>query len=292
MNKWGCDYHYSHDIIGLRRLSNLCSLDFAINSSIEKGSHLRGNMQRPITAGFLALLFCLAPLSGCFGEEVDSTVSEGDVVVTPATWIGGEFQAITIAADSDLSAFVPYLILNPEDGFVQNSTVVDIEAGDSVQLTVLAPPRTDTAVVMVGEYGREDWPIRDLTESWRTWYARYGFDKSDNQGISRTSSNTSLDSVQPSDNNGGKVVAIRLGIDRPFAAAYSEPEGGRHSMGMVDGRTVLNYINIMSDETPCTDLTVVGCGQDNAVGYLDRWAGQGNAAYEDGAQYLKKEHEA
>ena len=25
---------------------------------------------------------------------------------------------------------------------------------------------------------------------------------------------------------------------------------------------------------------------DNAVGYLDRWAGQGNAAYEDAALYL------
>ena len=55
-------------------------------------------------------------------------------------------------------------------------------------------------------------------------------------------------------------------------------------MGLVDGRTVLNYINVMSDETPDPlDLA------DGAVGYLDRWAGQGNAAYEDGAQYLIKE---
>ena len=243
-------------------------------------------MQRPIVAGFLALLFCLAPLSGCFGEDVDSGVSEGDVVITPAKWIGGEFQAITITAESDLSAFVPYLILNPEDGFVQNSTIVDIEAGDSVQLTVLAPPRTDTAVVLVGDYERDEWPIRDLTESWRSWYARDGYERDDNQGIVRVSSNTSLDAVLPSDSNGGEVVAVRLGIERPFAAAYSESEGGRHSMGMVDGRTVLNYINVMSDETP--DLLDLS---DGAVGYLDRWAGQGNAAYEDGAQYLIKELE-
>ena len=259
---------------------------FTNNRSIEKGLHLRANMQRPIMAGFLALLFCLAPLSGCFGENVDSTISEGDVTITPEIWIGGEFQAITIAAKSDLSAFVPYLMLNPENGFVQNSTVVDIKAGKSVQLTVLAPPRTDTAVVLIGEYGREDWPIRDLEESWRTWYARDGFESSDNQGIVRVSSNTSLDAVLPSTDNGGEVIAIRLGIDRPFAAAYSEPEGGRHSMGLVDGRTVLNYINVMSDETPDPlDLA------DGAVGYLDRWAGQGNAAYEDGAQYLIKELE-
>ena len=259
---------------------------FTNNRSIEKGLHLRANMQRPIMAGFLALLFCLAPLSGCFGENVDSTISEGDVTITPEIWIGGEFQAITIAAKSDLSAFVPYLMLNPENGFVQNSTVVDIKAGKSVQLTVLAPPRTDTAVVLIGEYGREDWPIRDLTESWKVWYARDGFSRDDNQGIGRVSSNTSLDAVLPSTDNGGEVIAIRLGIDRPFAAAYSEPEGGRHSMGLVDGRTVLNYINVMSDETPDPlDLA------DGAVGYLDRWAGQGNAAYEDGAQYLIKELE-
>ena len=80
------------------------------------------------------------------------------------------------------------LILNPENGFIQNSTVVDIKAGKSVQLTVLSPPRTDTAVILVGEYGREDWPIRELTESWRVWFARSGFSSEDNQGIMRISS--------------------------------------------------------------------------------------------------------
>lgn len=243
-------------------------------------------MQRAFTAGFLVLLFCLAPLGGCFGEEVDTSVSESDVNITPKVWIGGEFQAITIAAESDISVFVPYLMLNPENGFVQNSTVVDIKAGKSVQLTVLAPPRTDTAVVLIGEYGRENWPIRDLTESWKVWYARDGFDNGDNQGITRVSSNTSLNAVLPSTDNGGEVTAIRFGIERPFAAAYSEEDGGRHSMGLVDGRTVLNYINVMSDETP-DPLDPA----DGAVGYLDRWAGQGNAAYEDAAQYLIKELE-
>ena len=225
-------------------------------------------------------------MSGCFGEEVDNIVSEGDVVITPSVWIGGEFQAITISAESDLSAYVPYLLLNPENGFIQNSTVVDLKAGDSTQIIVLAPPRTDTAVVLVGEYGRNEWPIRDLTESWKSWFARDGFKETNSQGITRISSNTSIDAVAPSSSNGGKVIAIRLGIERPFAAAYDESEGGRHSMGLVDGRTVLNYINVMSDETP-DPLDPA----DGAVGYLDRWAGQGNAAYEDAAQYLIKELE-
>jgi hypothetical protein len=77
---------------------------------------------------------------------------------------------VTVTADADLSAFVPYLILNPESGFVQNSTVVDLRAGESVLLTVLAPPRTDTAIVLLGDYGRENWPIRSIDESWWTWY--------------------------------------------------------------------------------------------------------------------------
>ena len=72
--------------------------------------------------------------------------------------------------------------------------------------------------------------------------------------------------------NGGAVTPVLLSIMRP-SPWFSEAEGSRHSTGMVDGRTVFNYINAMSDETPDpTDLA------DGAVGYLDRWAGQGNAA--------------
>ena len=290
MNKWGRHYHYSHVIIALRRLSNLCFLDFSINSSIEKGLLLRRGMQRPIVAGFLALLFCLAPLSGCFGEDVDSSISESDVTITPKILIGGIFQGVTIAADSDLSAFIPYLILNQETGFVQNSTVVDIKAGESVLITVLAPPRTDTAAILIGEYGREDWPIRSLEESWRTWYARNGYESNDNQGITRISTNSSLDGVSPSNDNGGDVLAIRVSIDRFQAAAYSEAEGGRHSTGMVNGRTTYNYLSLMSDETfdqsQCLEIEFGVPKGDCAAGYLDRWAGQGNAAYEDAAQYL------
>jgi len=238
-------------------------------------------MQRAFTAGFLVLLFCLAPLGGCFGEDVDTSVSEGDVTITPKILSGGVFQGLTISAESDLSAFVPYLIMNPENGFVQNSTVVDLKAGESIQLNVLAPPRTDTAVVLIGEFGRENWPIRDLDESWRTWYARDGFESEDNQGIVRVSSNTSLDAVLPASDNGGDVLAVRLSVDRLNAAAYSEADGGRHSTGIVNGRTTYNYLSMLSDQTSDpTDLA------DGAVGYLDRWAGQGNAAYEDAAQYL------
>ena len=238
---------------------------------------------RGLQALTLVLIMVMAPLAGCFGEnDNDGIVRSGDVTITPVTMIGGAFQGLTISADEDFSAFVPYLIKNQESGFIQNSTVLDLRAGDSVLLNVLAPPRTDTAVVLLGEYGREEWPIRSIDESWKTWYDRSGFEAGDAPGIMRVDGvNGTLDTVTPSNNSGGGVLAIRIGVERPMAAAYSEADGGRHSTGLVDGLNVFNYISHMSDET--ADPTDAA---DGAVGYLDRWAGQGNAAYEDAAQYL------
>ena len=234
-------------------------------------------------AFFLVALMLLTPLSGCFGEpDSNGPGSADDVVITPAVLTGGVFQGMTVAAQTDLAVYVPYLILNPDNGFVQNSTVVDLKAGESVLLNVLAPPRTDTAVIMIGVYGRENWPVRTIDESWRTWYQREGYDQTDNPGTVRIAAeNGTLDTVQPSNATGGVVIAQRVPIERPMAAAYSEADGGRHSTGVVDGLNVFNYISHMSDET--ADVTDAA---DGAVGYLDRWAGQGNAAYEDAAQYL------
>ena len=236
-----------------------------------------------VHALFLVLLMCLAPLSGCFGENDDGgLVKPDDATITPETMIGGIFQGMTLSVEQDMSAFIPYLIKNQETGFVQNSTVLDMRAGDSVLLNVLAPPRTDTAVILLGEYGREDWPIRSIDESWKTWYARSGFEAGDARGVMRVVGvNGTLDTVMPSNNSGGKVTAVRISVDRPMAAAYSEADGGRHSTGLVDGLNVFNYISHITDET--ADPTDAA---DGAVGYLDRWAGQGNAAYEDAAQYL------
>ena len=227
----------------------------------------------------------LTPLSGCFGEgEGEGFDSLDDVVVTPATLIGGVFQGVTVSADVDVSAYVPYLMLNPDNGFVQNSTVVDLKAGESILLTVLAPPRTDTALVLFGDYGRENWPVRSLEESWRTWYQRDGYDRTDNNGVQRVAGeNGSLDTVMPSNSSGGPVYAMRVPIERPMAPAYAEADGGRHSTGVVNGRTTFNFLSSLSDET--SDPTDV---VDGAVGYLDRWAGQGNAAYEDAALHLRQ----
>ncbi len=229
----------------------------------------------------IILLMVFAPLSGCFGKGEEGPSSD-DAEITPAVWVGGVFQGITISAESDLSAFVPYLIQNPDTGFVQNSTVIDIRAGESVLLSVLAPPRTDTAIILIGDYGRENWPIREINESWRTWYERGAFELSNNPSIQRVAAeNNSLDTIVSSNVSSNEAIALKIPINRPMKAAFTETLGGRHSTGFVNGLNVFNYISHISDETfDPTDLA------DNAVGYLDRWAGQGNAAYEDAALYL------
>ena len=56
--------------------------------------------------------------------------------------------------------------------------------------------------------------------------------------------------------------------------------GGAHSTGIIHGRTVYDRLYEITD--PAISLFSV----DGRQGYYDRWAGQGNAAYEDGAQYL------
>ncbi len=230
----------------------------------------------------LVFIMMLAPLSGCFGESDDSAIGNGDVNITPETLIGGVFQGVTLSADKDLSAYIPYLIMNEDTGFVQNSTVVDLKAGESLLLTVLAPPRTDTAIVLVGDYGRENWPIRNIDESWKTWWERAGYDDKASLGIVRVAGeNGSIDTVSSASSNGGSATPIQLEIQRPEAPGFSESEGGRHSTGVVNGRTTFNYLSSLSDQTADpTDLA------DGALGYLDRWAGQGNAAYEDAALHL------
>ena len=157
-----------------------------------------------------------------------------------------------------------------------------MKSDESVQLNILAPPRTDTAVVLLGEYGRDVWPIRSIEESWKTWFDRRGYDSKENPSIVRVPGvNGSLDTISYSNISSDSVAVTKLSIKRQMAAAYSEADGGRHSTGVVDGRTTFNYLSLMSDES--ADITDLA---DGANGYLDRWAGQGNAAYEDAAQYL------
>ena len=110
--------------------------------------------QRYGQAMLLVLLMCSAPLSGCFGEDDDSgLVDVKNVMLAPAVLDGGVFQPFTVTAKEDMSVFLPYLIQDRESGYVANSTVLDLRAGESQQVSLLAPPRAGLAVALLGEYG-------------------------------------------------------------------------------------------------------------------------------------------
>ena len=241
---------------------------------------------RGLHAMALMLIMVMAPLSGCFGEnESGGEVTIDDAAITPQVMTAGVFQGVTITAEQDLSAFVPYLIKDDMTGYVVNSTVVDLRAGEQVQLSMLAPPRADTGVILLGSYGRDNWPIRDANESWATWYAEDGHKTADGGAIERIPGENQ--SLNASMETGGSVAAYPLSFVRGAAPAYSSDEGGRHSTGLVTGRTTYNYLHHLTDETP-DPLDRA----DGAVGYLNRWAGQANAAYEDAAVYLIDELES
>ncbi|MDA0716188.1 MAG: M28 family peptidase [archaeon] len=235
--------------------------------------------EKKTQAFLLFVLFIAAGFSGCFGENGDENMIRlKDVDITPKILVGGVFQGLTIQAKNDVSAFVPYLMKDLDTGFVYNSTVVDLKAGESVQLQVLAPPRADTAVILLGKYGRDTWPLREANESWKTWYVAGDYlDPSSGSLVLTTAGKQRFNMT--STNTDGVTVAL-LGVRRDVAPAYSEAEGGRYSTGVVNGRTTYNFLHHITDPSPSLDLI------DGVAGYYDRWAGQGNVAYEDAAQYI------
>jgi len=239
-------------------------------------------MERTGVASLLVLLMLSAPLTGCFADS-ENMPGESDLEVNIASLEGGFFQNMVLSASSPMSIFVPYLIIEDGNNYVQNSTIIDLQKGDSVTLSILAPPRTENMVVIIGELGRDFWPIRDQGESWMTWISRGGDIDNSNNGIERVpaSEDSTFDTVNHSSETGGSVIVKIIPINR--AMSLSKDEGGVHSTGVVDGRSVYERLFEMSDPTDSFDII------DGKEGYYDRWAGQGNPAYEDAAQYLISE---
>ena len=231
-------------------------------------------------AVLMVFVMLSAPLSGCLGSS-DSELASDDLEIAPGTLVSGVFQDVTLEADQGMSVFVPYLVRDPITGFVQNSTVVDIDKGASFTLDLLAPPRSSLLVMLIGEPGRVNWPVRAANESWGSWLERGGEDGEGGLGVSRTNANATLDVLNSSVESGGSVLVKTLISERESTVPMDE--GGAHSSGLVHGRDVYETLFEMTD--PANSLDPV----DGKAGYWDRWAGQGNPAYEDAAQYLISE---
>ena len=227
-------------------------------------------------------LFLAVSFAGCLENDDENIISPNDVVVNPVTLVAGEFQPLVISAKRDVSVFIPHMVVDPASNYLQNGTILDMRTGETKQLTILAPPRIDTAFIFLSNYGTEVWSIRNPSESWKDWVERGGINQ-EGLAVSRVEPEeyASFYTLNSTEEKAGKSVPIKIDLKREVSAAYTVDEGSLFSRGFVDGRTVFNSIARISDETP--DILDPA---DGAVGYLDRWAGQGNLAYEDAAQFL------
>ncbi len=225
------------------------------------------------------MLMLLSSVSGCF-RGGDDAVGPEDLTLSAEGISAGFFQDVGFEAKASMSVFIPYLIMDPSTLFVQNSTVLDLSRGERLSVSILAPPRTETMLFMIGESGRQNWPIRNQEESWVSWLSRSGERGEAGNGIIRVAHglNSTYDSVNHSSETGGAVGIRTFDIQRGMD--LGQEVGGAHSTGIIHGRTVYDRLYEITD--PAISLFSV----DGRQGYYDRWAGQGNAAYEDGAQYL------
>ncbi len=234
---------------------------------------------RALPAVGMIMLMLLSSVSGCFWQGGDAAGPE-DLTLSAEGISAGFFQDVGFEAKASMSVFIPYLIMDPSTLFVQNSTVLDLSRGEKLSVSILAPPRTETMLFMIGESGRQNWPIRNQEESWVSWLSRSGERGEAGNGIIRVAHglNSTYDSVNHSSETGGAVGIRTFDIQRGMDLGLEV--GGAHSTGIIHGRTVYDRLYEITD--PAISLFSV----DGRQGYYDRWAGQGNAAYEDAAQYL------
>jgi hypothetical protein len=233
-------------------------------------------------AGLLVLLMFTAPFAGCMGENnAEGLPDENDLKISPDVIPGGEWTTIVLDAGRDLSVLIPYFIQDPGSMRAQNGTVLYLVKGESVSIDILFPPRNSEVVLLLGDFGRTEWPIRAAEESWMDWKkdrtsgsAVTVVDNEDEGGV--------WSWVTPGDARGGEVVVKEMTTVRAQRADLTAENGVEASGGWLNGRDVYEWVDFITDET-ADPLDPA----DGAVGFLDRWIGNGNPGYEDAITYFE-----
>ena len=88
-----------------------------------------GVRSRSGIALLLVTVMISAPLGGCLFNEEESSADASSLSVLPEVLEAGVFQSVELSAKASMSVYIPYLVIDPETGFVQNSTVVDLSSG-------------------------------------------------------------------------------------------------------------------------------------------------------------------
>ena len=224
-----------------------------------------------------------ATLSGCFANDESPGMPSTDDLEISGELVAGDWSDVILTAKVDLSVYIPYFLMDPGSNRAQNGTVLNIEAGDSENVRWLLPPRNTDAVLLIGDYERTNWPIRAAAESWMAW----SMDSSNGGAvaISENEDNGTWNWLSSSDDDGGDVKIKKFQTTRAQRSDLTMDDGVDASGGWVDGRSVYEWVEFITDETPCDDI--VTCGSDGAVGYLDRWIGNQNPSYEDAINYFE-----
>ena len=243
-------------------------------------------MRVPIQAILLVGIMLFSPLAGCFGSDDNKNISSTDLEIN-GLLVAGNWSKVTFTAKKDLSVYIPYFVLDPGSNRAQNGTVLDIKSYSSIDVTWLLPPRNPSAMLLIGDYSRTDWPVRAANESWKDW-----FENPSNGGavtVTENGDNGTWDWLIAHNSNGGDVTIKSFETLRPQRLDLTMDDGVDASDGWVDGRSVYEWVEFITDETPClpTPAIVGQCGPDGAVGYLDRHIGNQNQAYEHAIAYFE-----
>ena len=231
----------------------------------------------------MVTVMCLASLSGCFGEDsVSEKISEDDLKVSPSIIPGGEWTVITLKASTEMSVFVPYFVQDPGSMRAQNGTVFDLKDGKSISMNVLFPPRNSEIIFLIGDYGRENWPIRAPDVSWVAWADGQTEGSAAIMAVPNEDAGGEWKWIVPANQSGGDVVIKSLQTVRDQRSDLTDADGVGASGGWVNGRDVYEWVDFITDDTPCAT-----CGPDGAVGYLDRWIGNANPSYEHAITYFE-----
>ena len=126
-------------------------------------------MRRSPLSLVLVLLLLGASVQGCFGSDKGGGLSSSDLDISPEPLTAGTFQSVHFHADKAMRVLIPYLVLQPDTGYVQNGTILDLGDDQEDEITILIPPRADEFAVLIGKPGQSVFPIREGNVSWETW---------------------------------------------------------------------------------------------------------------------------
>ena len=114
-------------------------------------------------AFLMTLLMAGTSLSGCLGNDDSGPPSANDLTINGAL-VAGDWSTVTLVAKTDLSVYIPYFVIDPGSKRAQNGTVLNLKSGASEDCEWLLPPRNLNALLLIGKYGRTDWPVRNQSK--------------------------------------------------------------------------------------------------------------------------------